>query len=378
MIVEDFSPPVRPGLVIGGGGACPGGGGCCANALNTHRLATALGIILRNILRELSSLMTTPRTAPPSPSKAGGVRPDAINSWCPYSMTNFLSRWTEFALGRGLRLAGILLLAIVLARLLKSLTKRLVYKPSADGASRTARMREQQTQTVSGMLHSAGVAIIIALAILMSLREFGYDVTPLAAAAGLASLAIGFGAQNLVRDLIAGIFVVFEDQYVVGDTIRIGQTTGRVEHITLRRTVLRDDQGAIVTIPNGQVQQVANLSRDWSQVLIGVTVAPDTPLEAPLAVLERMAADIRGDADWSAALVDGPRVLGVDAIGPAGAKIVLQVRTAPTRQDDVARELRRRISASFEKEAIRTTGVQRVEVQYATKEEEVHHGTSHA
>jgi small conductance mechanosensitive channel len=293
-------------------------------------------------------------------------------------MTNFLSRWSEFALGRGLRLAGIILLAIILARLLKSLTRRLVYKPAGDGANRASRMREQQTQTVAGILHSAGVGTIVALAVLMSLREFGYDVTPIAAAAGLASLAIGFGAQNLVRDLIAGFFVVFEDQYVVGDTVRIAQTTGRVEHITLRRTVLRDDQGAIVTIPNGQIQQVANLSRDWSQVLLGVTVAPDSPLEAPLATLERLAADFRSDADWSAALIDGPRVLGVDAIGPAGAKIVLQVRTAPTRQDDVARELRRRISSVFEKEGIRTSGVQRVEVQYAVqhavKEEEVHNG----
>ncbi len=287
---------------------------------------------------------------------------------------SFLSRWTEFALGRGLRLAGILLLAIILLRLLKSFIKRLIYKPATDGSSRAARMREQQTRTVAGILESAGFAVIVTLSILMSLREFGYDVTPLAAAAGLASLAVGFGAQNLVRDLIAGLFVIVEDQYVVGDTVRIGQTTGRVEHVTLRRTVLRDDQGAIVTIPNGQVQQVANLSRDWSQVLLGVTVAPDSPLEAPLSALERLAAEFRGDSDWAAALVDGPRVLGVDAIGPQGAKIVLQVRTAPTRQDDVARELRRRISAIFEKEGFRTSGVQRFEVQYAAKEEEIHHG----
>ncbi len=295
-------------------------------------------------------------------------------------MTNFLSRWVEFAWGRGLRLAGIVLLAFILTRLLKSVVKRIVYKPFADNAGRAARMREQQTRTVAGILDSTGFAIIATLAILMALREFGYDVTPLAALAGLASLAIGFGAQNLVRDLIAGLFVIIEDQYVVGDIVRIGQTTGRVEHVTLRRTVLRDDQGAIVTIPNGQVQQVANLSRDWSQVLLGVTVAPDSPLEAPLALLERLAADFRSDGDWAAALVDGPRVLGVDAIGPAGAKIVLQVRTAPTRQDDVARELRRRISAGFEKEGIRTIGVQRVEVQYAvqsaTQEEEVQHGAS--
>src|SRR5580658_9155790 len=191
-------------------------------------------------------------------------------------MTNFLSQWIEIAWGRGLRLAGILLLAFILTRLLKSVVKRIVYKPAGDNAARAARMREQQTRTVADILDSTGFAIIATLAILMALREFGYDVTPLAAAAGLASLAIGFGAQNLVRDLIAGLFVIIEDQYVVGDIVRIGQTTGRVEYVTLRRTVLRDDQGAIVTIPNGQVQQVANLSRDWSQVLLGVTVAPDS------------------------------------------------------------------------------------------------------
>ncbi|HUK31218.1 MAG TPA: mechanosensitive ion channel domain-containing protein [Candidatus Acidoferrum sp.] len=295
-------------------------------------------------------------------------------------MTNFLSRWIEFAWGRGLRLAGILLLAIVFTRLLKSLVKRIVYKPAGENASRAARMREQQTRTVAGILESAGFAIIATLAILMALREFGYDVTPLAALAGLASLAIGFGAQNLVRDLIAGLFVIVEDQYVVGDIVRIGQSTGRVEHVTLRRTVLRDDQGAIVTIPNGQVTQVANLSRDWSQVLLAVTVAADSHLETPLAVLDRVAAEFRGNTDWAAALIDGPRVLGVDAIGPEGAKVVLQVRTAPTRQDDVARELRRRISAAFEEKDIRTIGVQRVEVQYAaqsaTQQEDIQHGTS--
>jgi len=329
-------------------------------------------------LRELSESMPTSRYEGLPTLWSGGVLPDAINSCGYYCMTNFLSRWTDFALARGLRLAGILLLAIILIRLLRTLTNRLIQKSSADGSSRAARMREQQTQTVAGMVHSAGVAVIIALAILMALREFGYDVTPLAAVAGLASLALGFGAQNLVRDLIAGFFVVFEDQYVVGDTVRIGQTTGRVEHITLRRTVLRDDQGAIVTIPNGQIQQVSNLSRDWSQVVIGVIVAPDAPLDGPLASLEQVAAEFRGDGDWAAALVDGPRVLGVESIGPPGAKVLLQVRTAPTRQDDVGRELRRRISAKFEIEGIRTTGVQRVEVQYVAKEEEVPHGKSHA
>jgi small-conductance mechanosensitive channel len=284
-------------------------------------------------------------------------------------MTNFLSRWTDLVVSRGLRLAGVILLAIILIRIMRGFTRRLVHKAGADAATRPGRMREQQTETVARILESFGVFVILVLAALMALREFGYDVAPLAAAAGLASLALGFGAQNLVRDIINGFFIVFEDQFVVGDTVRIGDVIGRVEHITLRRTVLRDPQGAIVTIPNGNIQQVANLSRDWSQIFLGITVAPGAPVEAPLATLDHVAAEFRADMNWSAALVDGPRVLGVDAFGPDGAKLVVQVRTAPMRQDDVARELRRRIMTRFEKDGIQTSGVQRVEVRYAAKEE---------
>jgi small conductance mechanosensitive channel len=280
-------------------------------------------------------------------------------------MTNFFPQWTNLLLERGLRVAGIFLLALLLVRLLRSATRKLVHHASAESGSRPARLYEQQTQTLAGILNSAGVGIIIAISILMILREAGYDITILAAAAGLASVAVGFGAQNLVRDLINGFFIVFEDQFVVGDTIRVGETIGRVEHITLRRTVLRDPQGALVTILNGQIQQVANLSRDWAQIFINVTVASDDSVEAPLLSLDRVAATFRADAGWAGALVDGPRVLGVDSVGPQGTKILVQVRTAPNRQDDVARELRRRICVAFEKDGVRTTSVQRVEIHNA-------------
>lgn len=291
-------------------------------------------------------------------------------------MTNFLSRWTEF-IGPALRLAGTLFLAILLIRLLKSFTNRLVQKSGADSANRAARMREQQTQTFAGILYSGGFALISIVAVLMALSELQFDIRPLAAAAGLASLALGIGAQGLVHDIINGFFIVFEDQFVVGDTVKIGDVTGRVEHITLRRTVLRDMYGAIITLPNGQIQTVANLSREWSQVFLNINIPADDALGPPLAALDRTTAAFRADAAWSAALVDGPRVLGVDSLGPGGAKLLVQVRTAPNRQDDVARELRRRISAQFEKEGIRTSGVQQVEVRYATKpEKENTDGTS--
>jgi small-conductance mechanosensitive channel len=291
-------------------------------------------------------------------------------------MTNFLPRWTDLIVTHGLRIAGILVIAFILTRLLKSLTNRLIHRSSAESTSRAARMHEYQTQTLAGILHSAGLGIIIAISILMILDEVGFNITILAGAAGLASVCLGFGAQNLVRDAINGFFIVFEDQFVVGDTIRIGDLTGRVEHISLRRTILRDPQGAIVTVLNGQIQQVANLSRDWAQVFLGVMVAAGTRVEPALAALDTVATEFRADSAWSGALVDGPRVLGVEAIGPEGAKLLLQVRTAPNRQDDVARELRRRIWERFDQEGIPSSNVHRVELKYTEKKEENPDGTS--
>ena len=273
-------------------------------------------------------------------------------------MVTSLSAWTELALTHGLRLLGILLLAVILVRVLKAFTQRLVQL--ASGESRVAAMREQQTRTLAGLLYSAGTALIVIVAVLTALTEFGFNVTPIAAAAGLASLAFGLAAQHLVRDIINGFVIVFEDQYIVGDSVRIGEHSGRVEHMTLRRTVLRDAQGALVTIPNGEIRQVSNLNRDWSQLFVDVALANEEVVSRALAVLEAVSGEMRSDDTWRAALVDGPRVLGVESLSLAGVTLRLQLRTAPTRQHEVARELRRRIRARFEQERIGVTSVERV------------------
>jgi len=207
-----------------------------------------------------------------------------------------------------------------------------------------------------------GVAVIAAVAALMVLPEFGFDVTPFEAAAAVGSLAFGFGAQNLVKDLINGFFIVLEDQYVVGDLIQLNGETGRVEHLTLRRTVLRNANGAIVTIPNSLVGQIANMSRDWSQAFVDVTVPSDELVGRALATLEKIAGDFRNDADWSPALLDGPRVLGVESLSLDGSILRLQVRTALNRKDDVARELRRRIKLGFEESRIPLRQAHQVEL----------------
>ena len=283
-------------------------------------------------------------------------------------MTNHLFQWTEFALGHGARLLTILLIALLLIRVLRILTRRLIAAASNESATRVARMRERQTRTLAGIIYSAGTAIIVIVAALTALPEFGFNITPVAAAAGLASLSLGFGAQHVVRDFINGFFTVLEDQYVVGDVVRIGDVLGRVEHLTLRRTVVRDPQGALVTIPNGEITKVANLSRDWGQLFLDAIVAPDQPLDEALNALEAVAAEFRADPSWSPMLLDGPRVLGVESLAFSGTTVRLQVRTAPTRQDDVARELRRRIQIELAGRGIQLGGLQRMQLVGAERE----------
>ncbi|MGH9771744.1 MAG: mechanosensitive ion channel family protein, partial [Candidatus Acidiferrales bacterium] len=236
-------------------------------------------------------------------------------------MTELPTRWMEVAWTRGLRILAIVVIAIIVARILKALTASLV--KISEVHTRGAQMREQQTRTMAGLLYSVGVAVIVAVAILTALPEFGFNVTPVEAAAAVASLALGFGAQSLVKDLINGFFIVFENQFVVGDLIQANGEIGRVESLSIRRTVLRNVNGAIVTIPNGLLGQLANLSRDWSQAFIDVTVPSEEQVGRALSTLEKIAGDFRNDAGWSPALVDGPRVLGIESLSLEGPMIRL-------------------------------------------------------
>jgi small-conductance mechanosensitive channel len=278
-------------------------------------------------------------------------------------MIDTLVQWAEITGTRGLRVVIIAAIAFALTRILKALTTRLVR--ISKGNTRVAQQREQQTRTMAGLLYSVGAAIIVALAFLFALPEFGFNVTPVAAVAAVASLAFGFGAQTLVKDLINGFFIVFEDQYVVGDTIQVNGETGRVEYLTLRRTVLRNANGAIVTIPNSLVGQVANLNRDWSQAFIDVIVPSDEMVARALAMIEKISGDFRNDVNWSPALLDGPRVLGIESLSLEGTVLRLQVRTALNRKDDVARELRRRIKMAFEESRIPLSTTHSVELRGA-------------
>lgn len=278
-------------------------------------------------------------------------------------MPNSVNNWLDLAnlpIPTAIRLVGILVLALIVNRLLRALTK-LITKPAAT-QTRQAQLREQQTRTLAGIVYSAGSKVVWVIAILTALAVLKINILPAVTIAGLASLAVGFGAQTIIRDIIAGFYIVLEDQYVVGDTIQIADYVGRVEHLTLRRTVLRDARGALVTVANGEIRTVSNLSRDWSQAFVDVSLAPEGSIDRALQALEAAAAALRADPSWSQALVDGPRILGVQDFDRNASTIRLQVRTAPTRQDEVARELRRRIQAELQKQGIPVSSVQRIEL----------------
>lgn len=276
-------------------------------------------------------------------------------------MTNWLPSWTEITWTHGLRILAILIGAIILTRLLRGITARIIQRAPAQ--TRAAQFHEQQTRRVAGLLYGAGTPLILIAALLLVLPEFGFDLRELVAAAGLVSIAVGFSAQSLLKDLINGFFIISECQFVVGDLIQLNNETGRVEHLTLRRTVIRNAAGAIVNIPNSLVGQVANLSRDWSQVFVDVTVPADEAVGRALALLEKIAGEFRGDATWSLTLLDGPRVLGVESFSLDGTILRLQVRTILNHKDDVARELRRRIHAGFEQARVPLSHTHKVDLQ---------------
>lgn len=276
------------------------------------------------------------------------------------SVTDLLN---DNAMGIVLRLLIVLVAAVLASRAVRAWCNRLV-RP-ASGSSKAEQAREQQTRALAELAFKSGGAVVWAIAALTALALLGINPLPAIAVVVVAGIAAGLGAQNLLRDVLAGFHIVLEDQFAVGETVQIGDSAGRVEQLTLRRTVLRDARGALVTIANGEIHTVANLSRDWAQAFVDVALAPEIPLEKPLSALESAAAELRADAAWSQALVDGPRVLGLQAYDRDASVLRVQMRTLPMRQEEIARELRRRIQLEFQKQGIPVGSVKRLEMTNA-------------
>lgn len=220
----------------------------------------------------------------------------------------------------------------------------------------------QQFRTVTSVVTSVGVFVIFFVAALEVLSLLGLNLGPMLASAGIAGLAIGFGAQTLVHDFINGFFILLENQYDIGDTVRIAGVKGTVERMSLRNTVLRDEDGTLHIVPNSSIQIVSNTTRDWSQLAMRVAVAYSEPSDRIVALLKQLGEEVRHDPAFAADIVSDIDVPGIDRVGNGEAEYLMLIKTRPNKQYAVSRELRRRIKETFEKNNVQAAGPGRIYV----------------
>lgn len=257
-----------------------------------------------------------------------------------------------------------IVLILVLALIINHLARRSIARFTGRVASTTADVRRRapdlissgdesvragvRSETLSTMLRSVASVTVVFVATLLVLGELNINLAPLIAGAGIASIAIGFGAQNVVRDVLAGMFVLIEDQYAVGDIIDAEVATGTVEQVSLRVTRLRDTAGTVWHVPNGLIAPVGNKSQNWARALLDITISHDTDVRIARSVMASVATTMASEEQWSARLNGEPDDQGVQALGPEGITLRIMIDTEPASQWAVERELRQRIVEAFE------------------------------
>jgi moderate conductance mechanosensitive channel len=265
-----------------------------------------------------------------------------------------------------LRIAVIVAVAVLvrylLHRAISRLVKRAVDSPTVPESLRgrfldmspavASERRRQRAETIGSVLRSSASIVVFAIALATVLSEFEIDLGPAIAGAGIVGVALGFGAQNLVKDFLNGIFMILEDQYGVGDAVDVGEASGIVESVALRTTRLRSVDGTVWHVRNGEVLRVGNMSQGWSRALLDVSVAYGTDVDHASAVIKRVADEVWQGERVGSFVLDEPEVWGVETLGADGIAIRLVVKTAPLEQWKVARELRRCLKEAFDAEGI--------------------------
>jgi moderate conductance mechanosensitive channel len=263
----------------------------------------------------------------------------------------------QVALRGAIRVLGIWLLAWAALRVVKVAAWR-IERAADDGDDSLTTLREKRGRTISQLLRSVGRMVIITLAVLLTFNVF-INIAPILAGAGILGLAISFGAQSLVRDIISGFFILLEDQFAVGDVIEAAGKSGVVERMTLRVAVLRDLDGTMHIIPNGELKVVSNKTRGWARAVVDIAVPYTEDVDRILSIVRDEAAQFSTDKTWGLQL-DGPvEVLGIEELRDNSVVIRSLLKTQPGSQWNVAREFRRRLINRFAREAIETPFQQR-------------------
>jgi small conductance mechanosensitive channel len=258
---------------------------------------------------------------------------------------NTLSTWT-FG-GSALRVVLIILIAQALVRVTALLVRRFEHEMSA-GTNLDAIERGKRARTLGSVVQNLVTVLVIGIALLMVLNQVGLDITPVLTTAGIAGLAVGFGAQTLVRDIISGFFLILENQVRVGDAAAINGTEGLVEAINLRTIVLRDVEGTVHVFPNGAINTLANRSKDFSYYVLELSVSYYDDSDRIAEAVRDVGAGLQADPAFGPAILAPIEVLGVDAFTEWSVKMKARIKTVPLKQWEVGRELRRRIIKTFE------------------------------
>jgi moderate conductance mechanosensitive channel len=261
--------------------------------------------------------------------------------------------FAEWMSAHGIPILAILIVAIVVTLIARLLVRR--FQRKLEGSpSVTQVVNLQRATTLTHALSATTIVVIWTLAALMILDELSVNLAPLLASAGVVGVALGFGAQNLIKDFIAGIGIILEDQYGVGDVVDLGEASGTVEAVGLRITRLRDVNGVVWYVRNGEVLRVGNKSQGYAQVVIDMPVAHDTDLEHARTVMQEVADTMYAQPEWAAVLLAEPESLGVEQITSEGVFLRLQVRSTNADQWRVGRELRMRLKERFVAEGVHT------------------------
>jgi small conductance mechanosensitive channel len=289
------------------------------------------------------------------------VKVNAITTW-------FDDNGSDLAAG-ALRVLVIVVVALVVRALFHRAINRLVRGavdgrvPGAlhglrdrvgalDSTILSSERRRQRTETLGSVLRSIASAAVGVIAFAMILGEIGLDLTPVVASAGILGVAVGFGAQNLVKDFLSGIFMLLEDQYGVGDVVDAGEAVGIVEAVSLRTTRLRDVEGTVWYVRNGEINRVGNKSQGWSRALLDVPLALGTDVPTVRALALEVAQSLHDDEAFRDVVLEDPEVWGLEAIGAEGLVLRITMKTVATMEGPVERALRERLVASFEENDI--------------------------
>ena len=264
----------------------------------------------------------------------------------------------SWAFDSGLRILLISAFAYAIIRMVSIGVSRFEHEISTE-TGLDALERAKRARTLGGVVTSVTTTVVLVIAVLMILREFRIDISPAVTGAGIIGVALGFGAQSLVKDLIAGFFMILENQMRVGDVVAINGTGGLVEAINLRTIILRDEQGTVHVFPNGSINTLANLTKDFSYYVINLPLAYDTDPDAVSAIVTQIAEQLRKEDAYRPFILEPLEMIGVDAFEQSALRLKMRIKTAPLKQWFVGRELRKRINRELHAHGIEMWSPQR-------------------